>query len=72
MPYQLRGLADGLVVKHFYQTVSRLYRDLMSAILSDAGPDPLSSDCHGKLSCERNHLTSVQIFKMVGTGSVSN
>ena len=49
MPYQLRGLATGLVVKHFYQIVSQLYQGLTSAILSDAGPDPLAPDCHWEI-----------------------
>ena len=49
MSYQLRGLADGLVVKHFYQIVSQLYQGLTSAILSDAGPDPLAPDCHWEI-----------------------
>ena len=49
MPYQLKGLATGLVVKHFYPIVSQLYQGLISAILSDVGPDPLSSDCHWEI-----------------------
>lgn len=49
MPYQLRGPVAGLTVRHFHQTVSRLYRELMSAILSDAGPDPLTSNCHWEI-----------------------